>query len=340
VAGGEVVQAGGKDELPRDSSEGSGLDIDGAQIEVEDVFVGKVEALVLLEVSTQDFFQVGLGRFFVTQAQERLHVFLLVELHAPVVDLAVEMDGQTRYAQDRFFDENEVAGDETTQFISNIFVKSMGMNIPEPDNFYCPAIMLKARPLEPLEFKVIGASVSEHGEDSVWHNVFDEGMVIGQMNFKPNLLGMDGNYRFYGWLDNRRYLKNKYIQEANSDRGRADKLADDHLSGWGLSFDQEFLVGLRGFARYSQTINDNRAGCRAIGQQSADSLLARNGHHSGCQKNQSRSRQYQCFAKVLSLPWNDDGRSFLSLFFRRTSGACQITWLRIHHFTGWLYRDQ
>jgi len=47
--------------------------------------------------------------------------------------------------------------------------------------------------------------------------------------------------------------------EASSDHERADKLADDYLSGWGLSFDQEIVTGIKGFARYSQTINDDRA---------------------------------------------------------------------------------
>ncbi len=31
------------------------------------------------------------------------------------------------------------------------------------------------------------------------------------------------------------------------------------MSGWGLSFDQEILDGIKGFARYSQTITDDRA---------------------------------------------------------------------------------
>ncbi len=158
------------------------------------------------------------------------------------------------------FDENEVAGDETTQFLSNIFVKSMGMNIPEPDNFYCPAFMLRAQPVDLMEFKVIGASVNAHGEDSVWHNVFDDAMVAFQMNIMPRLLERDGNYRFYGWVDKRGYLKNKDISRA-SGLGHEDaaRLADNSLSGWGLSFDQEILDGIKGFARYSQTITDDRA---------------------------------------------------------------------------------
>ncbi len=158
------------------------------------------------------------------------------------------------------FDENEVAGDETSQFSSNIFVKSMGMNIPEPDNFYCPAFQLRARPVDLLEFKVVGASVRAHGEDTVWHNVFDDGMIAGQMNVMPGLFGRNGNYRFYGWVDKRGYLKNKDLAKVpGMEHEKAGKLADSSLTGWGLSFDQELIEGLKGFARYSQTLTDDRA---------------------------------------------------------------------------------
>ncbi len=158
------------------------------------------------------------------------------------------------------FDENQVAGDETTQFLSNIFVKSMGMNIPEPDNFYCPAFQLRALPVDLLEFKVMAASVNAHGEDTVWHNVFDDGMIVGQMNVMPRLFGKNGNYRFYGWLDKRPYLRNSDLSKVQgTGYERAHKLADHSLNGWGLSFDQEFVEGLRGFARYSQTLTDDRA---------------------------------------------------------------------------------
>lgn len=158
------------------------------------------------------------------------------------------------------FDENEAAGDETTQFMSNIFVKSMGVNIPEGDSFYCPAFMVRAQPVDLLEFKVIGAGVAEHGDDSVWHNPFDNGMIIGQLNIMPGLFGKKGNYRFYGWLDKRRYIKAKELARfPASDHEAGHKYADDSLYGWGLSFDQELVNGVTGFARYSQTVTDDRA---------------------------------------------------------------------------------
>ncbi len=157
------------------------------------------------------------------------------------------------------FDENEAAGDETTQFLSNIFVKSMGVNIPEPDSFYCPAFMLRARPVDLVEFKIIGAGVAEHGDDSVWTDPFDEGMIIGQVNIMPGLFGKNGNYRFYSWLDKRRYMKADELQKLpDLSHEAGHRYADNSLYGWGLSFDQEIVPGLTGFARYSQTLSDDR----------------------------------------------------------------------------------
>lgn len=147
------------------------------------------------------------------------------------------------------FDENEAAGDETTQFLSNIFVKSMGLTIPEPDGFYCPAAMVSVSPLELVEFRVVGASV-DNEDGNTWENIFGNDFIAGQMNFRPMLLNRQGNYRFYGWYDSRRYVENDHAagtSYGDGDHGRA---------GWGLSFDQEIAESFTAFARYSWTEDD------------------------------------------------------------------------------------
>jgi hypothetical protein len=150
------------------------------------------------------------------------------------------------------FDENEVAGDETTQFLSNIFVKSMGMTIPEPDNFYCPAFMIHYAPMDLLEFRFIGASVKADN----WDDLFSHShrFMALQANFRPEIMGRHGNYRFYVWRDNRRHLNNNNVAAAP---GRYNySVADRDQNGWGLSFDQEITDTIRAFARYSQTEDD------------------------------------------------------------------------------------
>lgn len=148
------------------------------------------------------------------------------------------------------FDENKAAGDETTQFMSNIFVKSMGLTIPEPDNFYCPAIMLKAAPINLVEIRLIGAAV----QDDNWTGLFDNGFVAGQINLRPAIMGMQGNYRFYTWRDERRHLDNAYLATASNSYNEPH--TDNAQFGWGVSFDQVLYNGITGFFRYSQRQDD------------------------------------------------------------------------------------
>jgi len=149
-----------------------------------------------------------------------------------------------------FFDQNEAAGDETTQFLSNIFVKSMGLTIPEPDNYYCPGIALTLSPVDILEFSFVGASV----EDNNWEDIFDNGFGVAQFNFRPNIKGHQGNYRFYVWMDDRRHLDNSNLGIVSA--AYEDAYADEMQKGWGISFDQEVIDGITAFIRYSQTDDD------------------------------------------------------------------------------------
>jgi len=153
------------------------------------------------------------------------------------------------------FDENTVAGDETTQFFSNIFVKSMGLTIPEPDEFYCPATMIAVSPAEFVEFRVIGAAV-DNEEGHTWDNIFSHNFVTAQVNFRPNFLEHQGNFRFYGWYDGRRHLKNEFLAGANNTPLRRYQDADSGQHGWGLSFDQDIMDGLTAFTRYSWSQDD------------------------------------------------------------------------------------
>jgi len=148
------------------------------------------------------------------------------------------------------FDENEAAGDETTQFLSNIFVKSMGLTVPEPDNFYCPAFMIKAAPVEWLEFRVVGASV----EGDNWEDIFTHGFGAAQVNFRPKIKGRQGNYRFYAWIDGRNHLKNSKLGLASD--SYKDLNADENQTGFGVSFDQELNNNIIAFFRYSYTDNN------------------------------------------------------------------------------------
>jgi len=148
------------------------------------------------------------------------------------------------------FDENEAAGDETTQFLSNIFVKSMGLTVPEPDNFYCPAMMVKIDPIDLIELRFVGASV----EDNDWEDLFTHAFGAAQINIRPKIKGRQGNYRFYAWIDGRNHVKNSNLGVVTD--SYKDPHADEYQTGFGVSFDQELTDTLIAFFRYSYTDDD------------------------------------------------------------------------------------
>ncbi len=148
------------------------------------------------------------------------------------------------------FDENEAAGDETTQFLSNIFVKSMGLTIPEPDNFYCPAMMVRIDPTELIELRFVGASV----ENDDWDNLFTHAFGAAQINIRPTIKGHRGNYRFYAWVDGRNHVKNRDLTRVENTY--KNSYANNDQTGFGVSFDQELTDTLIAFFRYSYTNDD------------------------------------------------------------------------------------
>ncbi|HTZ10868.1 MAG TPA: carbohydrate porin, partial [Candidatus Margulisiibacteriota bacterium] len=87
-----------------------------------------------------------------------------------------------------YFDQSEVANDETTQFLGRIFRNSPTLEFP--DN--TAGIRLAYMPLEWLE---LGYGVFD-GKSS-WEKIGDNLFNIGQVTLKTNFFNLPGNYRFY-----------------------------------------------------------------------------------------------------------------------------------------------
>ena len=130
-----------------------------------------------------------------------------------------------------YFDNNEVANDETTQFLSRIFRNSPVIEFP--DN--APGIRLAYMPVEWLE---IGYGLFDANSD--WEKMFDSLFNIGQVAFKTNLFNLPGNYRFYGWSNNVYHTKWLDIEKTK-----------EASYGFGLSFDQKVTDIVTLFTRYS-----------------------------------------------------------------------------------------
>ncbi|MBM3250487.1 MAG: hypothetical protein FJZ09_06605 [Candidatus Omnitrophica bacterium] len=129
-----------------------------------------------------------------------------------------------------YFDQSEVANDETTQFLGRIFRNSPTVEFPDNN----AGIRLAYLPVEWLELGY-GMFNAKSGWDKIGDNLFN----IGQVSFRTKLLGQPGNYRMYGWSNN------AYHTEW-SDPEKSKETA----YGFGLSFDQKVTDIVTLFARY------------------------------------------------------------------------------------------
>jgi len=129
-----------------------------------------------------------------------------------------------------YFDTNEVANDETTQFLSYIFRSNPAVEFP--DNTF--AIRAAAMPASWLEL-----NYGVFDGDSDWDNIGDNLFNIGQVTFKAEFFGLPGNYRFLGWSNNSRHTK--WLDPAEE---------KEDSCGFGLSFDQKVHDMVTLFARY------------------------------------------------------------------------------------------
>jgi high affinity Mn2+ porin len=129
-----------------------------------------------------------------------------------------------------YFDNNEVANDETTQFLGRIFRNSPAIEFP--DN--TAGIRLVYVPVQWWE---LGYGVFDGNSD--WEKIGDNLFNIGQITFKTNFFNLPGNYRFLGWNSNAyhtKWLDTEKTKEASC--------------GFGLSFDQKVSDRVTLFTRY------------------------------------------------------------------------------------------
>jgi len=129
-----------------------------------------------------------------------------------------------------YIDDNAYANDETSQFLGRCFRNSPVIEFPDNS----AGIRLGFSPDEPLEFNFVAFDA-----DSDWEDIFDGIFLAGQVNFKPKLLGGEGNYRLIGWLNDRNHIK--WLEQTK------DK---EEGYGFGISFDQGLTNDLGLFLRY------------------------------------------------------------------------------------------
>jgi len=129
-----------------------------------------------------------------------------------------------------YFDQSEVANDETTQFLGRIFRNSPTIEFPDNGLGIRAAYM-------PKEWLELGYGLLN--AKSSWEKIGDNLFNIGQVHFKTNFFNLAGNYRFLGWYNN--VYHTKWLDESKQKEG---------AYGFGLSFDQKVTDITTAFLRY------------------------------------------------------------------------------------------
>ncbi|MFH1552989.1 MAG: carbohydrate porin [Candidatus Omnitrophota bacterium] len=128
-------------------------------------------------------------------------------------------------------DQVKYASDDDTQFIAYIFNRSPVLEWPSYTFTMHANVSPKVIDFLECEFNYFEG-------DANWQKIFTHGVYTAQINFKSaELLDLDpanweGNYRFYGWLNNRKHAKLVEEGEASSAK------ANESNYGFGLGFDQ------------------------------------------------------------------------------------------------------
>ncbi|MDD4899419.1 MAG: carbohydrate porin [Candidatus Omnitrophica bacterium] len=130
-----------------------------------------------------------------------------------------------------YFDQNEVANDETTQFLGRMFRNSATLEFPDNTAGLRIAVL-------PKDWVELGYGMFNGNSDN-WSKMFDNLFNIGQITLKTNFSNLAGNYRFYGWNNN--LYHTKWLDSEK---------AKEAAYGFGLSFDQKVSDIVTLFVRY------------------------------------------------------------------------------------------
>lgn len=120
-----------------------------------------------------------------------LHVTQVYYEHDVTPSLAISV-GQLDITG--YFDANNFANDERSQFLANTFVNNPTIEFGGSDNFYAPGVRLTYFPVENID---ISLGAFEGNGD--YANTFDNPFLMAELNVALKPMGREGNYRLYYW---------------------------------------------------------------------------------------------------------------------------------------------
>ncbi|MFQ5560554.1 MAG: carbohydrate porin [Nitrospinota bacterium] len=147
-----------------------------------------------------------------------------------------------------YFDGNEVANDETSQFLGAPFVNGTVINFPDPFGL---GFRLTFSPLDLVDFTI---AWQENGDDEApWDDLFGEAVWMGEVAVRPSFAGLQGNYRLFGWTDSSAHTKWKDVGTGTCGDVTisATEWKCQNNAGIGVSVDQQITGPLAAFFRFS-----------------------------------------------------------------------------------------
>lgn len=136
-----------------------------------------------------------------------------------------------------YFDTNQVANCENTQFLSPGFVNAAAIEFPDDNG---PGVRITLAPLELFDI-----SFGWGEGDADWNDLGHRSFFIGEAGLHPLFGELQGNYRLYGWY-RRHHRDEGMVSWDDQARGISDS-----RDGWGvgISLDQAVTPRIILFAR-------------------------------------------------------------------------------------------
>jgi high affinity Mn2+ porin len=206
-----------------------------------------------------------------------------------------------------YFDSNEVANDETIQFLSPGFVNSAAIEFPDDNG---PGFRATLAPLE-----LVNISVGWGEGDADWNELGERSFFISEVGFHPQFGELQGNYRFYGWY-RRHHRDEDFVSWDDRVRG-----ISDCKKGWGLglSLDQAISPYISLFARvgYQDKEVYDFAWAWSVGAEIRGVYWGREHDAIGVAFGMAMiSENYKDFMKCSGEPWQKEDESHLELYYR------------------------
>lgn len=205
------------------------------------------------------------------------------------------------------FDANEVANDETTQFLSPGFVHSVAIEFPDDNG---PGLRVQLIPLDLLD-----VSFGWGEGDADWNDLGQRSFFIGEVGLHPLFGQLQGDYRLYGWY--RRHHRDEGVVSWDDQR----RGIFDSRDGWGVGFslDQAVTPNLTLFARvgYQDEEIYEFAWVWSAGAELRGGYWGREDDAFGIAYGMAMiSDDYKAFQRFSGEPWFKKDESHLELYYR------------------------